>query len=224
MKAFSIAALVVVTSLPALAQDGPTAEECFELQGKDFLSCMQRRNNRIQADILREQNSQQEGTEDSDSRAEFASGIDALPWVPSITQSPLDDSTTVVLQRQSDDTVEVRFRDPFYPTLVIRCRENTTNVYISFGIIFMSDIQGYGTIDYRIDNLAPQKRNLRVSTNNTALGEWSGRGAIRWLEEMFGASTIFVRATPYNESPIEMRFNIKGLEQAVEPLREACSW
>jgi len=30
--------------------------------------------------------------------------------------------------------------------------------------------------------------------------------------------------TPFNSSPVEMRFDLKGLAEVLKPLRDTCSW
>lgn len=52
----------------------------------------------------------------------------------------------------------------------------------------------------------------------------SGGQTIPVIQEMFDAEQLTVRATPFNESTITVQFPIAGLQEAIEPLREACNW
>lgn len=88
----------------------------------------------------------------------------------------------------------------------------------------MSDNRGGGRVDYRIDDNPADYRSMEESSDNKALGLWSGGRSIPFIKSLFGGETIFMRASPFNESPVEMTFNISGLEEAIEPLREACGW
>lgn len=256
MRRLSSAIVLCFLTMPVAAQDPPTADECFALSGDAFLSCMQRRNNSLRANLQRRSSNDEDPTTDferesaeralllenmardaREHRQEWLEEVEEIenlaaeqsdppsaPWIPRISKSPLDDSTTVVFTLRSVDPVVVRFREPTHPELVIRCMENRVSVYISFGDIFMADTEDYGRIDYRIDDREARGRTLGASTDNNALGEWRAPQSIQWLRQMYGGETLFVRATPYNESRVSMRFEIAGIGEGIRPIREACDW
>lgn len=145
-------------------------------------------------------------------------------WRTASQKSKLDDSTNVWVTLESNDNVSGRFVSSAPAELTIRCMENKTSVFFQFADHFLADIQGYGDITYRIDSKAARKRSFSESTDNEALGLWSGGGAIPFAKELFGGETMFVRAVPFNESPIDAEFNIEGLANAIGPLRKACGW
>ena len=41
---------------------------------------------------------------------------------------------------------------------------------------------------------------------------------------MLTSTKLVAQVTPYNESPVTAIFNTAGLENAIKPLREICSW
>jgi len=143
-------------------------------------------------------------------------------WRRKIEKSGFDDSKKVILFSQSTAKYESRFKSN-YITLVIACRENTTSLWFNFGGLFMSDLNN-GKIDYRIDKRKPGAKNFRESNNHEALGLWSGSSSIPFIKQLFGAQTLLIRATPHSESAVTGEFKIGGLEYAIKPLREACSW
>lgn len=145
-------------------------------------------------------------------------------WVSKIETSPLDDTETVVLSLKSDDDIRGTHGAAGPADLLIRCKENTTSVFLIFNDHFMSDLQGRGRVDYRIDQETPSRKNMAVSTDNKALGLWSGRVAIPWIKSLMEGGRLYVRATPFSESPVEANFSIKGLDDSIEPLRKACNW
>jgi type VI secretion system protein VasI len=145
-------------------------------------------------------------------------------WDLNITTSALDDSQTVVLRLQSEDEIRGKYGDTGAAVLLIRCMENTTSSYIIFNDQFMSDIQGGGRVDYRIDKNDPTYKNMDVSSDNKALGLWNGRRSIPWIKSIMGGARLYVRATPYSESPVEANFVISGLSSSIGPLRDACNW
>lgn len=145
-------------------------------------------------------------------------------WKSSITTSPLDDTETVVLTLQSDDAIRGAYGNSGPADILIRCKENTTSVFLIFNDHFMSDIQGLGRVDYRIDQQKPSSKRMNVSTDNKALGLWSGGTSIPWIKDLMSGSKLYVRATPFSESPVEANFTILGLDESIEPLRKACNW
>jgi len=145
-------------------------------------------------------------------------------WRVSEARSALDDSRTVTLRLVSDAVIAARFGPPQRAEMILRCMENKTAFYMTFADNFMADVQSYGRVDYRIDSLRADRWSMTESTDNKALGLWSGAGAIGAIKQMSAGKSLFVRVTPFNESPLEVTFTISGLDEAVKPLREACNW
>lgn len=148
-----------------------------------------------------------------------------VAWSVRSETSRLDGSTSVYISVFSDERIQNRFGNGGLARLMVRCRENTTAVTIRFAGLFMADIQGYGRIDFRVDDNPPSRVNMTASTNNEHLGLWRGNQSIPFIKNhLLSGSSLLVRATPFNESPVEMTFNISGLSEAITPLREACGW
>lgn len=145
-------------------------------------------------------------------------------WNVQTDTSKLDDTPTVVLQTYSDEPLPAYLGTSSRGELVIRCMENTTSIHTKWGGHFMADIQGLGRVSYRIDDMTASSSNMVPSSNHEALGLWNGGSSIPFIKSMLGASTFLVRATPLNESPMEMSFDISGLDVAIAPLRDACGW
>jgi type VI secretion system protein VasI len=145
-------------------------------------------------------------------------------WSVKVDTSALDDSKTVVLSLYSKNQFSSQYGQLKRGTLIIRCQENTTSLYTLWGDHFMSDNRSGGRVDYRVDEKKASRVNMTESTDNKALGLWNGGGSIEFIKRLFGAKQLYTRATPFSESPVEMTFNITGLERAIEPLREACNW
>lgn len=144
-------------------------------------------------------------------------------WIVSQEKSKIDDSTNVYLQLSSKEPIANQLREMRNVELFIMCREGKTDLYFVFGGYFMANIEGYGTVTYRIDVRPAATKQFTESTDHKALGLWHGQG-VPLIKEMFNSSTLFVRATPYNESSVTAEFNISGLKEAIKPLRAACGW
>ncbi len=145
-------------------------------------------------------------------------------WVVSEDESAFDDSRTVVLSVESDDEIRGRFGPPGPASVYLRCMENTTVVYMVMNDLFLSDIQGFGKVEYRIDAGKAGSVSMTASTDNKALGLWNGGSSIPFIKRLLQGERAVFRATPLNESPVEFAVDLAGIETAVVPLREACSW
>lgn len=145
-------------------------------------------------------------------------------WRVQTEKSPLDDSTNVFVALTAEDGIKDRFGRPSTITLTFACRENKTSAWFTFKGLYMADIQGYGDVTYRIDSRPARTRGMTESTDNEALGLWNGGGAIPFAKDLFEGESMYVRATPFSESAVSDTFPIAGLENAIQPLREACNW
>ncbi len=144
-------------------------------------------------------------------------------WSVRIETSKIDDSKNVFLTLYSEEQTNCRYKSGRH-SFHVACRENQTNMWVIFGQCFMSSIQGKGRVTYRLDSEKSATRNFRESNDNMALGLWSGGTAIPFLKEMIGHDRIIVRATPFSDSTVTGEYNISGLGEAVQPLREARNW
>lgn len=148
----------------------------------------------------------------------------APTWRVDETLSPLDDSPRVVLSLRSTERMRGRFGPKEHAFLIIRCEQGRTVLYIHWGGHFMSDNDDRGRVDFRVDSRPAANIQMRVSTDNMALGVWDNRRATRISEYMLHGRQLYVRATPFRESPVEARFPIAGLDEVIQPLRTACTW
>lgn len=146
-------------------------------------------------------------------------------WVATVETSKLTDKTNVFMSVRSKETIRCGFGFNDKISLIIRCQDEKTSLYISTGChLVSSEYNDYGDVTYRLDKDAAQKRGFSESTNHSALGLWSGGDAIPFIKGMFGKSSLLVKMTPYSESPFTATFDITGLSEVIKPLREACKW
>ncbi|WP_348681953.1 type VI secretion system-associated protein TagO [uncultured Halomonas sp.] len=150
------------------------------------------------------------------------------PWFVRQDTSPMDDSTSVFLSTYSKELVPHKYRSgrAAPAVLQLRCMENTTALYIEFNGHYMvsSRYQDWGDVDLRVDAGNARTIGMHESTDNQVLGLFRGGQSIPVIKSMFGAEKLLVRATPFNESPITVTFDVSDLESEITPLREACHW
>ncbi|OOO46408.1 hypothetical protein BS630_25470 [Rhizobium laguerreae] len=145
-------------------------------------------------------------------------------WQLATSKSEMDDSATQTLTLTSDDSFAGKFGGTQRATMILRCDEHVTSLYFIMGDMFLAEIQDYGVISYRVDERKAAQKSFDVSTDNQALGLWSGGSAIPFAKQLFGGKKLVIRVTPYNESPITTTFDITDIENAAKPVREECKW
>lgn len=147
------------------------------------------------------------------------------PWRVNKWTSQMDDSPAVSLTSSSDSIYTGAYGGaPGPATLHLRCLENETNLFIKLNGHFLADIQSYGKVTYRIDDQQARTVRMAESTNNKALGLWSGGQAIPVIRRMLNHDQVTMRVTPYNQSPETITFPIDRIEEDIKPLRTACHW
>lgn len=157
-------------------------------------------------------------------QADIAERLKTSHWQIHQARSPMDDSLAVRLDTVSTKLHRDRYgrEKPIIVTLV--CRENSTNVYISFAEHFMSDNGGRGRVEYRVDDRPAKSRNFSESNDHSVLGLWGGGSSIPWIKSLYGGKKLYLRATPFSESAVEGEVNIEGIEEVIKPLAKACNW
>jgi type VI secretion system protein VasI len=146
-------------------------------------------------------------------------------WTVRTDTSEFRDTTDHYMSVASDEPLACNmFGTPRPATLFVRCQEDTTSLFIATDCHLASGYHGYGRVEYRIDSRPSRTREFDASTDNEALGLWSGGQAIPVLKEMLEGRQLLVRFTPFNHGPVSARFDISGIETAIAPLRAECGW
>lgn len=142
-------------------------------------------------------------------------------WRKVSDTSDMDGSKAVYLSTSAKEPVAVRGEQPERPSLYVRCLENKTSIFISFdAYLDMSE----KSVRYRIDDLPPQTGSWLASTDNKAIGLWSGSSAIPFIRQILDHDRLLFRFTPFSSNSIEMTFDIRGLRAEAEELAAACGW
>jgi type VI secretion system protein VasI len=166
-----------------------------------------------------------EPAEKRDRAAKLASRL-ASPerkWTTERGRSSFDDSPTVSLTLEAEapmlgwpDRIET-------PALVLRCQEHKTEAYIRTG---MAPNVEYGrlreaAVRLRLDQEPASRIVASESTDNKALFFAEPISLIRSLLKHERLTFGF---TPFNSSAVETAFDLRGLDAAIKPLRDACGW
>lgn len=139
-------------------------------------------------------------------------------WDITTKTSPIDDSTNVYLSVDAEKPVQSGYNS-VRPTLVIRCAQNHTNVFIVWGLYLGLDSTHMLT---RIDRQKAHTNSWSISSDTKAV--FVQGGDIAYAQSLMGHHVLLAQITPYGENPVMAEFDISGLSKAIEPLRKACHW
>ncbi len=146
-------------------------------------------------------------------------------WESKITTSKMTDDKNITLFLESEEPINCGWNKGEEIILILRCQEQKTSMYFNTGChMTSSDYNDYGDVTYRLDNEKARKVEMEESTDNKAIGLWSGGKSIPIIKQMLGKNEMVVRMTPYGQSPFTATFKIAGLAEAIEPLRKECKW
>lgn len=137
-------------------------------------------------------------------------------WNVSIDTNPIDDSKTVTLNLVADSGKSSTFREPVI--LFIRCKSLKTNVFINWRDYLGNEAR----VLTRIGQEKAETRRWSLSTNSQAT--FFPINEIDYLKKLLVVDSFVAQVTPYNENPITAVFDIRGLDNAIKPLRETCRW
>lgn len=143
-------------------------------------------------------------------------------WRVNRETSRIDDSTNVVISLSAESSISGWPGKRHTPLLILRCKEKKTEAYIVTG---MSPQVEYGTdgstVTLRFDKDKATKYHTSKSTNGEALFFDQSVGLIK---KMLGHTTLLFEFVPFNSSPAMTTFDLRGLADAVKPLKETCKW
>lgn len=140
-------------------------------------------------------------------------------WRVSTETSPIDDSTNVHLALDSTNSITGRFGSNAQPRLYIRCKEKTTEVFVVWDVYLGIDETD---ILHRLDDRPARTLEWSISTDYKA-AFYPGND-ISFARELQKHDKLLLRVTPYGESPVTATFELAGLENAIESLKQACRW
>lgn len=143
-------------------------------------------------------------------------------WKVQTETSKIDDSKNVFITLDAETAIQGWPSKRFLPELHIRCKENRTEAYVITG---MSPNVEYGvdtaTVTLRLDKQPAFKIAASKSTDGEALFL---PNAIGLAKRIAGAETMLFQFIPFNSSGQMTTFDVRGLPEALNAVREACKW
>jgi hypothetical protein len=135
----------------------------------------------------------------------------------------MDDSRTVTLHLTADGSFSSWANDEHTPSLIIRCKENETDLYIVNGTAATPELGLFdrATVRLRIDDGKPYSERWGESTDDEAL--FAPR-PISLARRLAHAERLTYQFTPFNSSPVTVIFTVKGLDEPLRKVASVCHW
>jgi hypothetical protein len=160
--------------------------------------------------------------------ADFSAAGDSTPAAPpenlAIEEdtSEMDGSATVVLTALADADIQGWSRS-VRPSLIVRCREGKTDVYVATGVQANPEYGHYQevTVRYRLDETPPRRQVWGESTSGEALFAPEPVTLARALSR---ASQFRFEFTPFQASAQTVSFAVSGLETKLARVADSCHW
>lgn len=130
-------------------------------------------------------------------------------WQISESKSPIDDSPTVTISRDSK---------LFKRGIILRCIENKTEVYILTDDYLSNENL---SVLMRFDKEDAQRSKISISTDRTAI--FLSR-PISKIRRMLSSEKMTIRYKSYNGSESTLTYNLEGLSEHISKLQKACNW
>jgi type VI secretion system protein VasI len=143
-------------------------------------------------------------------------------WTRTEGKSQMDDSPTVTL-RLLAQTEAQGFLKTTRPSLIIRCKERRTDLYVVTGLSANPEVGLFEShsIRYRIDQDPAVPQTWDAATSDDAL---FAPVPIELARQISKGKTFLFEFTPFRSSPVIARFNVTGLERQLGRVAEACDW
>jgi HEAT repeats/Type VI secretion system VasI, EvfG, VC_A0118 len=144
-------------------------------------------------------------------------------WTISKSVSKMDDSQTVVLRLQARSPISGWLAKSVTPALLLRCQEGDVSAFVNVGMhasVEAGNLEA-ATVTIRYDKNEAQDFSMGHSTDGEALFFGNAKDAIL---QMLAHQSMLFRFTPFNSSPQETSFNLRGLRAVIKHLETACDW
>lgn len=143
-------------------------------------------------------------------------------WLRKSSVSPIDDSRNVHVHVIAETPFK-GWIDEQAGALYLKCTENETRAFVFTGMAAQPERGKYNraTATLRYDQEEARTLVMNESSNHDRL---FFPQPIAEIKRMMKHDEMLFRFTPHNATMTTTRFNLRGLEKAVQPLREACHW
>ena len=148
---------------------------------------------------------------------------DTGKWKSDTTRSELDNTTTTILRLDAENQVSGSTISS-KPTLILRCKNRQTEVYVAAGMQLKEDYDTHTTpIRMKLDDLDVIAINGDVASSGDAVFLPTG-GTAQTVTTFALAKRLVFEITPFEALPDEAVFDLKGLRSTIMTVKQSCGW
>jgi hypothetical protein len=133
--------------------------------------------------------------------------------------APADNTLTI----DSNQPIPARPTGRKPATMTIACTDAGLRVSFSFAGQLLSETGNEAAISFQVQQMGSSVRSLPVSPDNTSIGFTSTRDSDTFLEMLEGGDNVIVRITPVRQRSVQVEFSVRGREDEIGAIREACA-
>ena len=144
-------------------------------------------------------------------------------WMVDSTRSPMDDSPLISLQLSAENEIPTPIEYK-RPTLVVRCREHATSVYVMTETpaqVDWGNLDGGATVRLRLDGGKVFTESWGESTDQKALFAPTPIALARRIAK---ADTLRFEFTPFGAPRQTVTFAVAGLADKLGAVSSSCGW
>jgi hypothetical protein len=158
-------------------------------------------------------------------------------WHVVESRSPMDDTKTYALTLDAKEAVESIQSIRARPSLVIRCQQGKTDVYVVTHVLPKPhfEIEGAYEVRLRVDQEEAEEMFWKLGQDRVTLfapvevvkgGGVGERHAftVEFTKRLAAAQTLFFEFTPELGNPVVVQFDVRGLGKYIDKLRQECQW
>lgn len=145
-----------------------------------------------------------------------SSGIDG--WNVQENRSKLDDKINISYIKESSNTLPNAIGRMETGSLIVRCSENSTEVYIIWPAFI--GLRG-NSVQYKIGNGNIIKENWITSTDGKAV---FANKPIQLLKKLKDNKDFIIKLSPHGRNYEELEFDINGIDTVVDNISKYCNW
>lgn len=204
--AFAILATTTMMSPPVFAQ--PSPERCAAIgPATERLECYD--------SIFR--SDQFTGVSDEETSPEMGM------WASGIEVSQIEGTEVPFAAIQSEQLIPALPRGRAPARLSILCVDEQTQVQFTFaGNSMGTPNSNSGLMTFQFDRQPPRSQSLDLSADRTAIGFFESAEARDFIDRLLVTERLIIRAQPQGQRSVTISFQIDGIQQALEPVRQAC--
>lgn len=140
-------------------------------------------------------------------------------WFRKTEKDEFNGSNNLYFANRSSDYFIGHFDTKHYPAIIVRCKDNKTQVVINFDTTMTCF--GDMKIGLKIDDQEPYYENWNAATNCEAL---FSPHPIKLLKNLKDHQKLMVKFTPFQKGDINANFDLLGIEDVVTETSQACKW